>query len=201
MQSHSLLNTPFIHEQLGADYQQQALLANRVTETKPNHRYNQWLNQTYMLNRPRIQQGFVGYEQVCSVYPFTDKALLRFCLSLPGEMKVNKGYKRYLIRAGTAGIMPNAIRQRTCKEPFSPDYHDRYNRQRQGALDHLEGMKVSALSQHIVDIEQLKQGLQREMRTNRCSTTVDFAAMHNIPHALYLLTFLEEFFTSNAKPR
>ncbi len=194
MQQNSLMKPAFIHQQLGADYRYTARQANAATVIKPNHRYNQWLNQCYLLSRPRTQQGFVGYEQVCSVYPFADKALLSFCLSLPGEMKVNKGYKRYLIRSGTQGIMPEAIRQRTCKEPFSPDYHERYNSQRQTMLDYLEELNPSVLSQEMVDIERLKHGLQATMHTNRCSTVRDFAAMHTIPRALYLLIFLKEFF-------
>jgi asparagine synthase (glutamine-hydrolysing) len=45
-------------------------------------------------------------------YPFFDRRLVEFCLSLPGEQKVRHGWTRSIMRRALAGILPDRIAQR-----------------------------------------------------------------------------------------
>lgn len=158
---------------------------------RPNHRKNQ-AAMLYPISRSPYIQSDCG-KAVSFRHPFYDKRMIEFCLSLPGKFKVRHGYKRYAIRAGMKGLVPDALRFRITKEPFSPDYHERYNRQLWMAKEFLENLPISPLIQEVIDIPRLKAELNHHMVTNRCNTARDFTAMHCIPRALYLIAFLATF--------
>ncbi len=195
-QRSSPIRHDFVMGQLGDDGEKYRHNYTAYGSTGPDHRKNQIQLINYYRNfgRRSINFGsYVGYEQVTLSTPFFDKRVMEFCLALPGDMKVRNGYKRYMIRAGMGGILPDVLRYRTTKEPYSPDFHDRYNRQRQQASNILAGMPRTELIKEIVDIEKLEKMLKYGMQTNRCSTPDEFAAMHNVPRGLYLLSFLRTF--------
>lgn len=48
-------------------------------------------------------------------YPFCDRRLMQFCVSLPPEQKFRQGITRLIARRGTQGILPDEIRQRLSK--------------------------------------------------------------------------------------
>jgi asparagine synthase (glutamine-hydrolysing) len=50
--------------------------------------------------------------------PFLDRRLAEFCLSLPGEQKLHKGWTRVVARRALANIMPDEIRWRRDKGGF-----------------------------------------------------------------------------------
>lgn len=126
-------------------------------------------------------------------YPYLNKALMAFCLALPEHFKCRDGYRRYAIRLGMQGLLPDEIRWRTCKQPFSPDYHLRYNRQLPMAREFLASIEKTPLMCAAVDIPKLEKALEIPMQTARCSTVVDYRAMHSVPQAMYLLAFLRQF--------
>lgn len=45
-------------------------------------------------------------------YPFFDKRLIEFCLALPAEQKIRRGWTRYVLRKGLGGSLPTKVRQR-----------------------------------------------------------------------------------------
>jgi len=137
--------------------------------------------------------GFNGYEHIVFCYPFADRRIIEFCLASPEWIKVRNGYKRYMIRAGMRGLAPSEIRWRTTKEPFSPDYHDRYNRQKKIAVDLLYGIGNNDPIREIVDLERIKKGLSYTMTGNRCDTHQGFMSMHVVPRTVYLCRFLRLF--------
>ncbi len=112
---------------------------------------------------------------------------------MPGNLKVRDGYKRYAIRSGMRGLMPDELRFRTSKEPFSPDFHDRYNRQLIKAKTFVASVPRSPLIQEIIDTPRLEAAMSQAMETNRCASSVDFIAMHAVPTAVYLMAFLSSF--------
>ena len=159
----------------------------------PSHRRHQYQNMCYLdpMAAPVIHAD--GGLPVHLSYPYHDKRMLEFCLALPGNLKVRHGYKRYTIRSGMRGLMPDELRFRTSKEPFSPDFHDRYNRQLAQARAFVNETNPHPLIKEIIDITKLKSALQHPMQTNRCSTARDFMSMHTIPFTLYLMAFLSTF--------
>jgi asparagine synthase (glutamine-hydrolysing) len=54
-------------------------------------------------------------------YPFWDKRLVEFCLALPPEQKLNRGWSRVVMRRAMAGILPEKVRWRSDKTDFGPN--------------------------------------------------------------------------------
>ncbi|MBF0524969.1 MAG: hypothetical protein HQK56_07715 [Deltaproteobacteria bacterium] len=93
--------------------------------------------------------------------PFANKRLIEFCLATPGDMKIRHGWKRYLIRAGMAGILPSEIQWRKTKGPFSPDFFRRLRHSRQEALDILRDFESDSglwdFVRTYVDVKKVKK--------------------------------------------
>jgi len=85
------------------------------------------------------------------------------------------------------------IQWRRTKEPFSPDYHFRYNRQRPNIHRALSAIERNDPVRRIVDIESLKALSQHEMTDNLDATAENYAAAHTVPSGLYLIQFLRQF--------
>ena len=58
-------------------------------------------------------------------YPFFDRRLLEFCLSLPADQKLAHGWNRWILRRAMAGILPPEIQWRPRKGNLSPNFHRR----------------------------------------------------------------------------
>lgn len=187
----SVIKGDFIKRQLGEEVEVSKNKSEKFFTTYPNHLKNQLI--ACSARQSKAGNGFVGYEKVESAYPFTDKRIIEFCLGIPGDMKVHNGYKRYTIRSGMKGLLPDKMRFRTTKEPFSPDFNIRYNNQKEKIREMLLSVKRNDLIKEIVDIEKLQKLLEYTMVTNRCNTPEDFAAMHMVPRGIYLLYFLSTF--------
>lgn len=125
--------------------------------------------------------------------PYFDRRVLSFCLAAPGHWKMRDGYKRYLIRAALDGVLPPEIQWRTSKEPFSPDFQLRYNRQRPEVAARLAAIAAGDPVREVVDIDRLCLLAAHDMQTNRSSTAQDFMAMHQVPGGVYLIAFLRQF--------
>jgi asparagine synthase (glutamine-hydrolysing) len=48
-------------------------------------------------------------------YPFYDRRLLEFCLSLPAEMLLSQGWSRYILRVAMDGLFPGEVEWRKAK--------------------------------------------------------------------------------------
>ena len=91
-------------------------------------------------------------------YPFFDRRLAEFCVSLPGDQKLAGGYSRIVARRAMAGIVPDAVRWRTGKG--APGLHIlKALRDRRAELDDLFVRDSSALEPY-VDIDALRREYQ-----------------------------------------
>lgn len=187
----SFIKPAFKHAQIAyAAIQNERLYLNTQY---PNHRYHQFQNMSHLDPNTAHLVHADGGDPVHFSYPYNDKRMLEFCLAIPGDLKVRQGYKRYAIRSGMRGLMPDELRFRVTKKPFSPDFHDRYNRQLTKAHQFVTDVIKTPLMQEMIDIKRLKSELDYSMQTNRCSTRRDFISMHTIPFTLYLMAFLSTF--------
>jgi asparagine synthase (glutamine-hydrolysing) len=140
--------------------------------------------------------GIVQYNKnnpVYYSYPYADKRLVEFCLALPVTFKLRHGYKRYPIRRAMRGIVPQEICYRTTKEPFSVNYHERYNSQLNMAKHIIENTPKTALINEIIDFDRLKKHFEILMKTSRIKSRNDFIGIQIVPQMIYLLKFLETF--------
>jgi asparagine synthase (glutamine-hydrolysing) len=55
-------------------------------------------------------------------FPFLDKRLLEFCLSLPGTQKLNQGWNRIVLRRAMAQRLPEAVQWRKGKADLGPNF-------------------------------------------------------------------------------
>lgn len=55
-------------------------------------------------------------------FPFWDKRLVEFCLSLPPEQKIRQGWTRMVMRQGLKGILPPEIEWRGGKSNLGPNF-------------------------------------------------------------------------------
>lgn len=137
--------------------------------------------------------GFVGSEQVHVAFPFGNIALLEYALAIPGSLKVNNGYSRYLMRAGLDGFLPPKIQWRTSKQPFSPDFSIRYNRDRVQVQALLDGLASNDPILEVLDIPKLRIYAQHQIKDNWARSPADFTAMHLVPLGVYTIAFVRQF--------
>lgn len=57
-------------------------------------------------------------------YPFWDKRLIEYCLSLPGDQKCNKGWNRIVMRRAMNKILPSQVCWRKNKTDFTASFID-----------------------------------------------------------------------------
>ncbi|MES1260790.1 MAG: asparagine synthase-related protein [Acidobacteriota bacterium] len=155
---------------------------------RADHRQAQTENIRSMLRKHATRLGAAALSRIRTVYPFTDRRVLDFCLAAPGAMKVRGGYPRYLVRGALGGLLPRNILWRKSKTPFAPDYFVRYNAQLHMAREFVGAIGPKDPVRTIVDVSRLSQLLRPvdEVRGTR-------DALARIPASIYLIAFLRQF--------
>jgi asparagine synthetase B (glutamine-hydrolysing) len=91
-------------------------------------------------------------------FPFLDRDLLQFVISLPGEVLVRDGVPKALLRRALDGIVPQQILRRRTKADFTLDV----NRSTRGdfpALEKLLAPGALVVELGYLDADKLRQGL------------------------------------------
>jgi asparagine synthase (glutamine-hydrolysing) len=55
-------------------------------------------------------------------YPFCDKRLVEYCLALPADQKLRRGWTRYILRDALSGILPEKVQWRSDKGDLSTNF-------------------------------------------------------------------------------
>jgi asparagine synthase (glutamine-hydrolysing) len=139
------------------------------------------------------QNAYNGYEHAELSCPFLDRRVIEFAMDAPVQLKLRDGYRRYLLRKSMDGILPRKIQWRIDKEPFSPDYIQRYNRQRGSVRAMLGKIRPTDPVRELVDIPRLQTLAESPMTSNRGVGLDNFAGLHLIPRGVFLITFLRQF--------
>lgn len=152
-------------------------------------------NQANQIASFQKTHGLSGLSQsdVLFCHPLLDKHVIEFCLAAPAHLKVKNGYPRSLVRNALDGLLPPSIQWRTSKEPFAPDFHLRYNRQRPIAEEFLASIAPNDPIREVVDVARLQIMVKHEMHGNRDDTSPNFIAMHMVTRGVYLIHFLRQF--------
>lgn len=129
----------------------------------PNHtaRQNHWhaMNigiHPYVLELADKGNSAMGIEPR---YPFFDRQLVEFCLSVPVEYKFHHGWTRYLPRVGMKGILPKAIQSRMSKADVGRNFKRKLIREEQQTLTRL--LADPQVIAPYVDIAKLKASYQK----------------------------------------
>lgn len=57
-------------------------------------------------------------------YPFFERRLVEFCISMPSDVKLRDGATRWVLRKAMTGILPERIRTRTTKAEFTAEFQE-----------------------------------------------------------------------------
>ena len=55
-------------------------------------------------------------------YPFCDKRLVEYCVALPADQKLRRGWTRFILRDALAGVLPEKVRWRSDKGDLSANF-------------------------------------------------------------------------------
>ncbi|MDJ0734347.1 MAG: lasso peptide isopeptide bond-forming cyclase [Nostocaceae cyanobacterium] len=93
-------------------------------------------------------------------YPFFDKRLVEFCLSLPPQQKISRGWTRMVMRRGMNEILPPEVQWRGGKSDLSPNFHHGLRTFERERFDNLIQEEIDLLEPYI-DIVLLRETYQR----------------------------------------
>ena len=82
-------------------------------------------------------------------YPFFDRRLMQFCLSLPVEQKLSRGWGRWIMRRAMKDALPEEVRWRSSKAGLSPNF---LRGMRQSARATLEALVADGECERIREI-------------------------------------------------
>ncbi len=100
--------------------------------------------------------AFFGLE---ARYPFWDKRLIEYCLSLPGEQKCSRGWNRVVMRRAMDRVLPNETCWRRDKTDFTANFLDGLSRERGRLREFL--FSDSGFISHYFEKSALEKAFQR----------------------------------------
>lgn len=93
-------------------------------------------------------------------FPFCDKRLVEFCLALPANQKLHRGYTRIVMRRAMDGILPKEIQWRPGKANFAPSLEQGLTTYERERLEKV-ALKDPAVIEKYVDVTALRQAYHR----------------------------------------
>jgi asparagine synthase (glutamine-hydrolysing) len=142
---------------------------------------------------PGASPWFVGADDLTMSWPLLDRQIVELCLAAPPAMKFRDGHSRALARHLLRGAVPDAIRLRASKLPFSQDFDLRLNSQIQQVRDDLAAIADDDPVCRVVDVPKLRRLARGEMSSPRGPTSEEFGMMHCLPNGIYTIAFLREY--------
>lgn len=97
-------------------------------------------------------------------YPFYDRRLLEYCLSLPSDQSIGQGYSRLILRRALTGILPDEIRYRATKGDLGSASVYCLREYEPGYAGELLGIDVKVIEDY-VDVTKLRELCQRYSET------------------------------------
>ena len=125
--------------------------------TRPNVRRNE-LSEILVFRGPKY--GFGIDDDIEIRCPFMDRRLVEFCLAVPGHLKVQNGWTRFLIRQGMAGVLPGEVRWRITKGPIAPDMFLRLKSTKNQIQAELDTIGLADPVRRYVDVARMKSTLE-----------------------------------------
>jgi asparagine synthase (glutamine-hydrolysing) len=99
----------------------------------------------------------------CSVefrYPFFDRRLMEFCLSLPSAQKLSRGWTRVVLRRAMQGILPEKVQWRLRKASLAPNFRRKMLEYDRGVLESVILNEPEQIEE-FVDVPALQAAYER----------------------------------------
>jgi asparagine synthase (glutamine-hydrolysing) len=105
-------------------------------------------------------------------FPFWDVRLVEYCLALPPQQKLHRGWNRMVMRRAMEGILPEEIRWRGGKTDLQPAFERGLLRFERGLLDDVL-LKNTATIEAYANADSLKDAYRRYTATYPESAPLD----------------------------
>ncbi len=96
-------------------------------------------------------------------HPYFDRRLVEFCVSLPADQRLNKGFDRVIQRRAAEGLVPEKIRFRLSKSIWVDNFRDRLRQQERTRVETWLGRRNSAAAEFI-DLKELETACRAALR-------------------------------------
>ena len=92
-------------------------------------------------------------------YPFFDRRLMEYCLALPPEQKIRRGWTRYVLRNAMDGVLPREVQWRAGKGNLAPSF---WQALRQYSRDDVEDVLFAddPCMAEFVDVDRARAGYE-----------------------------------------
>lgn len=120
-------------------------------------------------------------------YPFFDRRLMEYCLSLPPEQKLHRGWTRVVMRRAMNGVLPPTVQWRRQKSNLSPNFVRGLLQCDRATLDRVLTRDSSRIEEY-VDLATVRTAYQR---SQSASTSTPQDAI-DIYRAAVLALWLED---------
>ncbi len=117
-------------------------------------------------------------------YPFLDRRVMEFCLSLPGDQKLSQGWDRVVMRRAMEGLLPSEIQWHAKKQDLTPNFNLRLLDSRD--LLHDVIVREPDVLEPFIDIDALRATHDRYLDDPRRRTQDSFAVFWAAVFALWL---------------
>jgi asparagine synthase (glutamine-hydrolysing) len=181
-----LLNPHFAAQiNMAQRYQAWRQTISRTADTEREAHYRQLVHpmQAFAVELHDNEAAAFGIEKR---YPFWDKRLVEFCLTLPSDQKLNDGWTRVVMRRAMNGILPPQVQWRSGKMDFVPSLA--YGL-RVFERDHLDEVIIRnpGVIEEYVNIRSLRQAYSRFLEQDSDLESKDlFAIWKTVSLALWL---------------
>jgi asparagine synthase (glutamine-hydrolysing) len=91
-----------------------------------------------------------GWYSTMSLSPLFDKKIIEFMVRIPPEQYILKGWKRSLYRRSMKNILPEEIRWRKTKHPFTPDCHSKMFQSKEKISWILNSKETAPMEEHFI---------------------------------------------------
>ncbi|MFP4046499.1 MAG: asparagine synthase-related protein [Bacteroidales bacterium] len=136
---------------------------NKKLPNDPDIRMRQYRRFHYSYFPARLENCYIAAQsrKIEYRYPLLDKRLLEFYLSLPPEMKVKKGWGRYILRKSMEGLLPHDIQWRNDKVGNTvPGVNIRLNKDYEKIKELIQRGRKSDIK-HYIDYEKALEMLDK----------------------------------------
>lgn len=153
----TFINPDFVRNTNLAQRQKDSVWGAPKTEREDHHHQLTWTKTPLTLEWGSRMEAMFSIE---TRYPFWDKRLVEFCLSLPAEQKLHQGYIRMVMRRAMTGILPPAVQWRSDKSNLYPAWQDGLLTYERDRLEEVVLRNSQSIEKYF-DVEALRRAYDR----------------------------------------
>lgn len=146
---HSIMNGNFV-ERIGLKNRVQVLRGSLSSQPSTEREYHSRNITAGILTQGlEILDHYAAAFYLEARHPYMDKRLIEFCLSLPSEQKLNKGWSRLVMRRAMKNVLPEEVRVRRHKSDMSASFFYGLMKHNRGLLDEVMHNHLNSVADYV----------------------------------------------------